>query len=143
MNAILTVTEFDRIRRNLEQVSDTWADLWTLLSLTRLRVTQLLRCRYQDINEGIISLPGHGGVNEQQLTLSYTALAIISHRRKRHPFDIFLFQSHSRRVSPPQGPVTLIAFNTALKRASRGATHKTVSSRSALWVTTVTRRATG
>lgn len=38
----LTSVEFAGIRKNLENISDTWADLWVMLSLTQPRVTQLL-----------------------------------------------------------------------------------------------------
>ena len=47
--------------------------------------------------------------------------------------DIFIFQSHSNRVKFKEQPVTVIAFNRALKIASSGVTDKKVSSKSARW----------
>lgn len=127
----LTSLEFAGIRKNLENISDTWADLWVMLRLTQAGVTQLLRCRHQDVRGEVLLLSAHGRYAERHLPLTSTAIVIIRHRRQRYPDDEFLFQSHSPRVSSTARPVTLIAFNTALKKAARGITHKTVSSNSA------------
>lgn len=127
----LSPAEFAGIRQKLESISDTWADLWLMLGLTQASVTQLLRCRHQDVRGKVLVLPAHGRFAERHLSLTPTARVIILHRRQRHPDDEFLFQSHSLRVSATARPVTLIAFNTALKKAARGITHKTVSSKSA------------
>lgn len=127
----LTSVEFKGIRSNLEYRSDTWADLWVLLYLTHARVTQLIRCQYQDIHDNVLVLTAHNKSRKKILTISRSACVIIRHRRQRYPDDIYLFQSHSRRVRATARPVTVIAFNTALKKAARGITHKTVSSKSA------------
>lgn len=132
MEGKLTLMEFNGIRKNLERISDTWADLWVLLNLTQVRVTQLLSCRYLDIHENIIILPSHSVFTEKCHLPGDTASVIIERRRKCYPNDIFLFQSHSPRVKAIAKPVTLIAFNSALKKAALGITHKTVSSKSAL-----------
>lgn len=130
----LTSVEFARIRNNLENHSDTWADLWLLLNLTQARVTQLLQCSYRDLQEDVLVLPAHNVFAEKRIILSPTARVIIGQRRRRYPDDIYLFQSHSPRVRAIARPVTAIAFNTALKKAARKITHKTVSSKSALCI---------
>lgn len=56
---------------------------------------------------------------------------IIKRRRKAYPDDIYIFQSHSNRTGTEKKPVTVVAFNTALKYAATGVTNKNVSSKSA------------
>ncbi|MBZ7490739.1 hypothetical protein FMJ35_31180, partial [Klebsiella michiganensis] len=62
-------------------------------------------------------------------------MAMITRRRERHPEDIFVFQSHSNRVKNECRPVTLIAFNAALRHASKSLPAVTVSSSSARNIT--------
>ncbi|MDV1094448.1 hypothetical protein RZQ20_19490, partial [Raoultella ornithinolytica] len=57
--------------------------------------------------------------------------AMIARRRERYPEDVFLFQSHSNRVKYHRRPVTIIAFNAALRRAARSLPDVNVSSSSA------------
>lgn len=134
MGSQLTLMEFKGIRNNLELSSDTWADLWFLLNLTQVHITQLLRCRYLDWQENVLVLPAYSTFAEKRIALSLTARVIIGQRQCRYPNDIFLFQSHSLRVKAIAiaRPVTVIAFNMALKKAAQGITCKTVSSKSAL-----------
>ncbi|KAF6706023.1 hypothetical protein G9387_06465 [Enterobacter hormaechei] len=134
MGERLTPVEFNGIRNHLERISDTWADLWFLLNLTQVNITQLLRCRYQDLQGNMLVLPEPGTFAEKYIALPPTARIIIGQRRSRYPGDIFLFQSHSLRVKATDRPVTLIAFNTALKKAAQGVTPKMVSSKSALYI---------
>ncbi|WP_373226720.1 hypothetical protein [Enterobacter cloacae complex sp. ESBL7] len=134
MDGWLTQVEFARIRKNLEYRSDTWAELWFLLNLTQARVTHLLRCRYQDLQEGELVLPAYSIFEEKRIPLNPTERVIIAQRRKRYPNDVFLFQSHSPRIKASVSPISLIGFNAALKKAARDITCKTVSSKSALHV---------
>ncbi|WP_065240073.1 hypothetical protein [Enterobacter ludwigii] len=130
----LTLSEFNEIRKNLELSSDTWADLWFLLNLTQVHITQLLRCRYLEWRGNLLILPSYGIFAEKRISLSPTARVIIGQRRNRYPNDVFVFQSHSLRMKAIARPVTVIAFNMALKKAAQGVTCKTVSSKSALCV---------
>ncbi|MGC6031485.1 hypothetical protein [Enterobacter kobei] len=132
MGERLTPVEFNGIRKHLEHISDTWADLWFLLNMTQVNISQLLRCRYQDWQGDVLVLPAYGTFAEKRITLSPRARVIIGQRRRRYPNDVFLFQSHSLRVKAIVRPVTIIAFNMALKKAAQGVTCKTVSSKSAL-----------
>ncbi|EDL9821086.1 hypothetical protein S518_004731 [Salmonella enterica subsp. enterica] len=127
----LTLREFLAVRKNLEDISTTWADLWTLLCLTRAMVTRLIRLKYQDIHDDIIVLRKHGKFAEKRLSLSPAIRKTVTRRRARYPHDIYLFQSHSNRVKAVIRPVTLIAFNRALKKAAIGVTDNTISSKSA------------
>lgn len=130
----ITPIEFNGIRRNLERSADTWAALWLLLNLTQVNITQLLRGRYQDWQGDVLVLPAYGLFAEKRITLSPGARVTIGQRRRRYPNDVFLFQSHSPRVKATARPVTVIAFNMALKKAAQRVTGKTVSSKSALCI---------
>lgn len=46
MDRRLTLMEFNGICKNLENISDTRADLWALLNVTQAKGAQRLRCRY-------------------------------------------------------------------------------------------------
>ncbi|ENU1633116.1 hypothetical protein ACE6ZM_003199 [Salmonella enterica] len=131
MENTLTLREFPAVRKNLEDISETRADLWTLLCLTRTMITRLIHLKYQDIHDDEIVLPGHGKFAEKRLSPSPTIRKIVVQRRAGFPDDIYLFQSHSNRVKAVARPVTLIAFNRALKKASMGVTDKIISSKSA------------
>lgn len=134
MGIRITPVEFNGIRRNLERSADTWAALWLLLNLTQVNITQLLRGRYQDWQGDVLVLPAYGLFAEKRITLSPGARVTIGQRRRRYPNDVFLFQSHSPRVKATARPVTVIAFNMALKKAAQRVTGKTVSSKSALCI---------
>ncbi|ECI2309207.1 hypothetical protein AH865_22210 [Salmonella enterica subsp. enterica serovar Infantis] len=131
MENTLTLREFLAVRKNLEDISGTRADLWTLLCLTRTMITRLIRLKYQDIHDDEIVLPGHGKFAEKRLSPGPAIRKIVVRRRAGFPDDIYLFQSHSNRVKAVVRPVTLIAFNRALQKASMGVTDKIISSKSA------------
>lgn len=93
----LTSVEFSRIHKKLENHSDTWADLWLLLNLTRARVTQLLQCSFRDIQKDILLLPAYSVFAEKRIPLSPTASDIQM---------IFIFSRAILRVSePPPDPL--------------------------------------
>ena len=119
----ITPVGFNGIYRNLEQSADTWAALWLLLNQMQVQVTQLLRCRYQDWQGCVLVFSAYGLFAEKRIVLSPGARVIIGQRR-RYPNDVFLFQSHSLRVKATARPVTVIAFNMALKKAAQGVTSK-------------------
>lgn len=52
-------------------------------------------------------------------------------KRKFILMMIYVFQSHSNRVKAKKNPVTVIAFNRALKKASAGVTDTIVTSKCA------------
>ncbi len=45
----LTVVEFIAIKRNLENISDTWSDLWAMLYLSQAKPGQLLGAKFDDV----------------------------------------------------------------------------------------------
>lgn len=131
MDNVLTLDEFFAIQKKLNSISDTWSDLWALLYLSQVSPTRLLRLQYTDVKQDIVVLRPSGKLVEKHIPLSPGINAIIHSRRIKYPEDIFLFQSHTNRMKAVPRQVTLIAFNTALKRAARSVTNKSVSSKSA------------
>lgn len=133
MNGKKTISfeQFLTINSNLVSISDTWADLWALIFYTRLSAGRLLSLRYDDIDGCSIMIREPGHLKVLKVELSLPAMAMIDRRRERYPEDVFLFQSHSNRVKYQRRPVTIIAFNAALRRAARSLPDVNVSSSSA------------
>ncbi|HIF0474181.1 TPA: hypothetical protein ACXYQW_005328 [Klebsiella pneumoniae] len=128
---IISFKDFLTINHNLMHMSDTWADLWALIFYTRLSAGRLLSLRYDDINGCSIMIREPGHLKALRVELTPPAIAIIVRRRERYPEDIFVFQSHSNRVKYECRPVTLIAFNSALRQAAKSLPDVNVSSSSA------------
>ncbi|WP_257593522.1 hypothetical protein, partial [Klebsiella pneumoniae] len=97
---------------------DTWADLWALIFHTGLSAGRLLSIRYDDIDGDLILIRKQGHLKELRVKSTPPVEAMIARRRERYPEDVFLFQSHSNRVKYQRRPVTIIAFNAALRRAA-------------------------
>ncbi len=135
MNGYLNLVEFFAIRRNLDAFSDTWADLWAMLYLSQVGPGQLLGIKFKDIRDGRLVLPATKGRKKICILLKAGVKNIILSRMEKYPGDIFLFQSHTNRTKASPRPVTLVAFNMALKKASLGVTKKIVSSKSAFHLT--------
>ncbi|OVX40971.1 hypothetical protein BME29_09550 [Klebsiella pneumoniae] len=119
------------INSQLANISDTWADLWALIFHTGLSVGRLLALRHDDTDGESILLREQGRLKALRVELTPPAIAIIVRRRERYPEDIFVFQSHSNRVKYECRPVTLIAFNSALRQAAKSLPDVNVSSSSA------------
>ncbi|HBZ0899588.1 TPA: hypothetical protein MJC54_28910 [Klebsiella pneumoniae] len=127
----LTFAQFLVINSQLANISDTWADLWVLIFHTGLSVGRLLALRHDDTDGESILLREQGRLKALRVELTPPAIAIIVRRRERYPEDIFVFQSHSNRVKYECRPVTLIAFNSALRQAAKSLPDVNVSSSSA------------
>lgn len=127
----ISFEQFLTINSNLMHMSDTWADLWALIFHTRLSVGRLIDLRYIDVEGGTAYLREKGRLKAKQIELSAPVCTILKRRRMMYPQDIFVFQSHSNRVKNKCSPVTIIAFNAALRKASKLATGGVVSSKNA------------
>lgn len=119
------------INSNLAHISYTWSDMWALIFYTGLSVGRLIDLRYIDIESGNAYLREKGRLKAKQIELSSPVCTILERRRMMYPQDIFVFQSHSNRVKNKYSPVTIIAFNAALRKASKLATGEVVSSKNA------------
>ncbi|HAT1663497.1 TPA: hypothetical protein ACGPHA_003599 [Klebsiella variicola] len=127
----ISFEQFLTINSNLVSISDTWADLWALIFHTGLSAGRLLSIRYDDIDGGLILIRKQGHLKELRVESTPPVEAMIARRRERYPEDVYLFQSHSNRVKYQRRPVTIIAFNAALRRAARSLPDVNVSSSSA------------
>lgn len=128
---MLTFQEFGTINARLQADNDTWSDLWAFLYYLGESVGRVVSLKYSDISGGYITLARRGRLKERHLSIPRPITEILRRRRKVYPDDIFIFQSHSNRIGAEKRPVTVIAFNTALKRAATGVTKKNVSSKKA------------
>lgn len=124
----LTFADFLSINSRLRQVSDTWADLWVSIYYTQLSVGKLVVLRFEDISESGSPLKKSGII---QLMAENPVKNVIQKRRRLYPDDEFIFQSHSNRVKSIAKPVTVTAFNQALRDCAKHIINKNVSSSSA------------
>lgn len=134
----LTFADFLSINSRLRQVSDTWADLWVSIYYTQLSVGKLVVLRFEDISESVSPLKKSGII---QLLAENPVRHIIQKRRSLYPEDEFIFQSHSNRVKSIAKPVTVVAFNQALRDIAKYVTDKSVSSNSARRVQNIIHKA--
>ena len=130
-NETITFKQFLTISSNLGHISDAWADLWAVIFYTGQSVGRLIDLRYSDVEKGSAYLREKGRIKAKRIELSAPVCAILKRRRATYPEDTFVFQSHSNRVKSHTSPVTVIAFNAALRKVSKLAIDKAVSSKSA------------
>ncbi|ENY54690.1 hypothetical protein C210_29744 [Klebsiella pneumoniae subsp. pneumoniae KpMDU1] len=102
--------------------------MWALIFHTGLSAGRLLSIRYDDIDGDLILIRKQGHLKELRVKSTPPVEAMIARRRERYPEDVYLFQSHSNRVKYHRRPVTIIAFNAALRRAAREGANKQVIS---------------
>lgn len=132
---MLTFQEFGAINSRLKASNDTWSDLWAFLYYLEESVGRVVILKYSDISGGYIALARKGRLREKHLLIPRPVDEILKRRKKAFPNDIFIFQSHSNRIGNEIKPVTIIAFNMALKRAAKGVTDKKISSKDASYCT--------
>lgn len=128
---MLTFYEVTAINHRLRHISDTWSDLWMCLYYLPVGIGRLRMLRYSDITGEVITLEKMGRYREMKMLMPPIIIEVIQRRRKKYPEDNYVFQSHSNRVKAEKKPVTVVAFNQALKSAASGITTKSVSSKSA------------
>lgn len=127
----LTTRQVALINCRLKDISDTWADLWVFLHLVPIGVSRAIVLQYSNFDGKSLTFEERGKFKAKQISASPLVCELIQRRRERYPDDIYIFQSHSNRVKFQDKPVTVVAFNQALKIAAKSVTEKTVSSKSA------------
>lgn len=128
---MLTLSEFSAIYESLRRASETWADLWICLSDLPISIGELIGLRYSSVKGARLFIEHGRDGGRRIIEIPVNVRKIICRRRKDNPEDIYIFQSHSNRVGTARKPVTIIAFNSAIKKSATGITHKIVSSSSA------------
>lgn len=135
MDKRLSFRQFLEINSKLMHISDTWSDLWVMIYYTQLSVGSLIRLKYDDISDNSFNTGKRGRLEELRIESTAPIKQILERRRKRYPDDIYVFQSHSNRVKKSPRPVTVIAFNAALRKAGATRPGLPVSSSSAKYIT--------
>lgn len=125
----LTPQEFRQIHEQLLAINATCSDVWYFLYHASLKIGDVLKLTFNDIENGCIRQDRIKG--NKALALNEAAISIVTKRQKRFPEDIYLFQSHSNRVKARPKAITAIAFNACLRKAAGKVTAKNVSSQSA------------
>ncbi|HGF0768068.1 TPA: hypothetical protein ACJI8J_002754 [Kluyvera georgiana] len=127
----LTTKEVALITHKLKDISDTWSDLWVFLCLVPVSVGQVISLKHRGFDGKYLVLEKGERFKRTQIEAPPLICELIQRRRERYPDDIYIFQSHSNRVKFKEKPVTVIAFNRALKFASKDVTDAIVTSKSA------------
>ena len=135
MDKRLSFRQFLEINSKIMYISDTWSDLWVMIYYTQLSVGRLIRLKYDDISDNSFNTGKRGRLEELRIESTAPIKQILERRRKRYPDDIYVFQSHSNRVKKSPRPVTVIAFNAALRKAGATRLGQPVSSSSAKYIT--------
>ena len=128
---LLTFYEIASINHRLLDISDTWADLWVCLHYLPVGIGRVRMLRYTHLVGSNLTFEQRGRLKEINIIAPSPVLNIILRRREVYPDDVYVFQSHSNRVKAEKKPVTVVAFNRALKLASSGVTTKNVTSKCA------------
>lgn len=130
MRDLLTFYEFAVINARLRTISDTWSDLWACLYYLPVGTGRTIRLCHSDFSDDQLTFRQRGRLGEICILAPPLVRTIIRRRREAYPEDIYIFQSHSNRVKANKKPVTVIAFNMALKQAASGVTTMNVTSKS-------------
>lgn len=126
-----TIKEIALISHKLKDISDTWSDLWVFLCLVPLSVGQVINLKHRNFDGKYLNLEKGARFKSVQVETPPLICELIQRRREKYPDDIYIFQSHSNRVKFQGKPVTVIAFNRALKVAAKGVTDVVVTSKCA------------
>ena len=127
----LTIEQVELITCRLKDISDTWADLWVFLHIVPVGVSRAINVRHSSFDGKSLTMEERGKFKAIEIVVSPLVCELIRERKKRYPSDIYIFQSHSNRVKFQGKPVTVIAFNRALKVAAKGVTDVVVTSKCA------------
>ena len=118
VEAVKTKEEIVMIERLLRtHHGDLYGDVWRIGINLSLRISDLLAILYRDLDlDNCLYAVREGKTGKVRLIrLNHTALSLIQDRRKKYPFDIFLFQVHSNRTSGLVKPVSRISVARVFK----------------------------
>ncbi|MCS2151066.1 hypothetical protein MUU49_00365 [Scandinavium goeteborgense] len=131
MKRKISHNEHAEIIQKLNSISDTWSDLWFFLSLTDMCAKQVLHLKFTDVENGAVKSFCHKRNRMLNTQLARELENLINRRKTQYPADKYIFQSHSNRVKYLNKPVTLIAFNAALRKVGNTMKLKALSSKCA------------
>ena len=101
------------------QYGELYADIWKLGVNLALRISDLLRLQYADLNlnERTVTLTEAKTGKRKTLRLNSTALAIINQRKTRHPDHTWLFEVTCNRAK--QQPIHRSSVSRAFKAVGK------------------------
>jgi integrase len=138
MNSVEAVNKSDiEVIHNLlrRRYKPIYADCWKIGVNMSLRISDLLKIQYKDLDlkKRSLKLIDQKTQKPNEVRLNLTVLEIINKRRKQYPNDVYLFQNHSRRsndkpitrgrvgtVFKEAGDILGLSINTHSMRKSRG-----------------------
>lgn len=130
MKRKISLNEHGQIYQKLNTISDTWSDLWFFLTYTDMMlVKQAIQLKFSDIENGTVKIYCHKRSRILNVHLPHELEDLIKRRKNQYPDDKYIFQSHSNRVKNLNKPVTLIAFNAALRKVGNAMKLKALSSK--------------
>ena len=110
VDAVKTPEELTSVETLLRKhYGNLYGDIWRIGINLSLRISDLLRIEYAALdtkNRIYAPLEGKTG-KKRQIRLNAKVLEIIERRRKEHPDDIFLFQSHGNRTKGKIRPIPI------------------------------------
>lgn len=139
MNAVDSCTKEEAMAVHavlLKRYPEVYADVWKIGLNLSLRISDLLRIKYKDldfINRELRLIEAKTG-KVKEMKLNNSALAVINKRRSRYPDDVWVFETHSKmrnfdpisrvsvsRVFKEAGEWLGLKINTHSMRKSKGA----------------------
>ena len=140
VEAVRTKGEIEVIENQLRKWnSSLYADIWRIGVNLSLRISDLLRIKYSDLDmvNRLLSVRESKTGKFRQIRLNLTVIRIVNRRQAEHPEDIWLFQGQSNRNSAkPVSRVTVarIFSEVGKKHGIKLGTHSMRKSRGwALW----------
>jgi integrase len=120
MNSVnaATKTEIEMMHAVLNnKFGQLYADIWKVGVNLSLRISDLLRLKYSDLNleERSLQLVEAKTGKQKLIRLNASAISIIEKRRQQYPSDTWLFQVHCNRAS--NKPVSRVSVSRVFKDA--------------------------
>ena len=120
MNAVdaATKTQIDMMHAVLnKKFGQLYADIWKVGVNLSLRISDLLKLKFADLNlaERSLQLVEAKTGKQKLIRLNGAAIAIISRRQHEHPGDTWLFQVHCNRAKDK--PVSRVSVSRVFKEA--------------------------
>ena len=120
MNAVDAATkqEVDLIHALLiKRFGQLYADIWKVGVNLSLRISDLLKLRYEhlNLNDRLLMLVEQKTGKQKAIRLNSAALAIIERRRKEHSNHVYLFQVNCNRAK--DRPISRVSVSRVFKEA--------------------------
>ena len=92
-------------RKLLMNKWSTTADLWQAGVNQALRISDLLKLRYDQLTGDVLEIIEGNPQKNRRIIINKTAREVIDRRRREYPEHIYLFQSVGNRIKSPPKPL--------------------------------------